>query len=358
MRFHILGLPHAEVTADYLTCAFTQRVRHFVRMMAPHHEVFLYSGGKTDVEPAEHIQVGRPRHYFPDGFDPVLDRLTWDTSEPMWRDHIDRAKVELSARVEQGDFILATTSANLDAIPVDAAERSITVEWNVGYELVRAPFAFFESYAWMHYVYGMQGTWGRAFDDVIPSAFDTNDYHTGKDGGYLLYLGRMTQGKGVHVASAIADRLDAPIIFAGPGASTPEYEHEIVCEDGTRATGQYLGTLDVSQRALVLSQASALIVPSLYVEPLGSVVIEAMLSGVPVVASDWGAFPELLTPETGRTFRTIREGAQAVLEAQELPRGAIIRHYAGARWGYEVTRVRLERAFERLATLWGEGYYA
>jgi hypothetical protein len=33
MRFHIVALPHTQVTKQYAGCAFTEKVRRFVMMM-------------------------------------------------------------------------------------------------------------------------------------------------------------------------------------------------------------------------------------------------------------------------------------------------------------------------------------
>ncbi len=43
MRFHIVALPHTQVTKEYAGCAFTEKVRRFVMMMkAQGHTVYLY----------------------------------------------------------------------------------------------------------------------------------------------------------------------------------------------------------------------------------------------------------------------------------------------------------------------------
>ncbi len=126
----------------------------------------------------------------------------------------------------------------------------------------------------------------------------------------------MTQRKGPHIAGQIAKRLGMKLVIAGPGASQ-EPGSKIVkgdlCEISCDVA--YAGEVGNAARAELLAGASCLLAPTLYLEPFGGVAVEAMLSGCPVVASDWGAFTELVTPSTGRLFRTLQQGCDAVKEA-------------------------------------------
>jgi len=49
MRFHVVALPHTQVTKEYAGCAFTEKVRRFVMMMkAQGHTVYLYAGEQSE----------------------------------------------------------------------------------------------------------------------------------------------------------------------------------------------------------------------------------------------------------------------------------------------------------------------
>lgn len=66
---------------------------------------------------------------------------------------------------------------------------------------------------------------------------------------------------------------------------------------------RFAGLLGGEQLEAALARASAVVVPSLSGEVLGLVVAENMLRGLPVIASDLGAFTEVLG-DTGLTFRS------------------------------------------------------
>ena len=65
----------------------------------------------------------------------------------------------------------------------------------------------------------------------------------------------------------------------------------------------FLGRLLDSQIADLLATADLLVVPSLGGEVFGMVIAENMLRGIPILASDLGAFVEVLG-DAGRTFKT------------------------------------------------------
>ena len=56
-------------------------------------------------------------------------------------------------------------------------DRLIVVEAGIGYESTFAKFRVFESYSWMSYIYGKEGTGdGKWYDCVIPNFFDPSDF--------------------------------------------------------------------------------------------------------------------------------------------------------------------------------------
>ena len=362
-RLHLLGLPHTQLTEQYLSCAYSQKIVKFCKMMGKDYPITLYAGERVEVEGIEeHVECvseAERSSWFGDGFNTVTTPLRWDPAEPYWQRFAARAIPALRARARTGDLLLVI-GGNCQQPISDAVPQLLPVEWGVGYEGIYTSFCAFESYAWMHHVYGLRGIVnGRAFDQVIPNYFDANDFLPARKPGreYLVFLGRVTQRKGPHVAGEIAKRLGMKLLIAGPGATQDALGP--VVGDAVTVTGdvRYVGEVNKAQRAELLANATACIVPTLYNEPFGGVAIEALMSGCPVVASDWGAFTETVTPNVGRRFRTLRQGVEAVEAVRDLDREAIAAD-ARARFSLEAVRPRFKAWFEQLSTLWGEGYYA
>ncbi len=62
---------------------------------------------------------------------------------------------------------------------------------------------------------------------------------------------------------------------------------------------QWIGPVSGTVKQTLLSEAKALLFPVLWPEPFGLVVVEALMSGTPVLASSIGSLPELVPPHVG-----------------------------------------------------------
>jgi glycosyltransferase involved in cell wall biosynthesis len=341
------------------------KTRKFCRMMTRLGErVLLYGPDKIDTECAEHIVIttknDRERWGFGEHFDTVHGSLSWDATSPHFAHANALAAAAIAERAEPTDLLCLSTSAQA---PIADINPQLTVaEWGVGYEGVYERdrwFAAYESYAWMHHVAGLKG-WRcpRPFDRVIPNFFDPGDFHLAGKSDYLLFIGRVIQNKGPHIACEIAKRAGRELVIAGPGGTEPS-EGRLVCGDtGLVVQGpiQYVGEVGPRERAELMAEAAAVIVPTVYLEPFGGVAVEAMLSGTPVVASDWGAFSETVTPEVGARFRTLAE-AEVALEYALTLSPTDIRENAIARFSLDTVGPRYLDWFDALDSLWRQGWY-
>ncbi len=120
---------------------------------------------------------------------------------------------------------------------------------------------------------------------------------------------------------------------------------------------EYVGVVGVKERNELMGKAHAILVPTTYIEPFGAVAVEAQLCGTPAIASDWGAFGETIREGvTGYRFRTLAQAVEAV-EFAGMLEPERIRKYALAGYSLEVIGPMYQEWFERLQSLWGEGWY-
>lgn len=123
----------------------------------------------------------------------------------------------------------------------------------------------------------------------------------------LAFLGRLVTTKGVRVLFQAARILreqnrSFELLIIGDGPERASLE-QFARDSQVGAQIRFAGCLGGAQLEADLARASAVVVPSLGGEVFGLVVAENMLRGIPVVASDLGAFTEVLG-NSGLTFRT------------------------------------------------------
>ena len=71
----------------------------------------------------------------------------------------------------------------------------------------------------MSYLYGSQNQKPRWYDRVIPNYFDEKDFTPSsiKD-DYFLFLGRICEDKGLHIAIQACRHLNKRLVVAGQGS--------------------------------------------------------------------------------------------------------------------------------------------
>jgi glycosyltransferase involved in cell wall biosynthesis len=129
-----------------------------------------------------------------------------------------------------------------------------------------------------------------------PNALDFSIYPvTPHRGEYLLFLGRMSADKGCHRAIAAAVAAGLPLKIAGKNREPAEqqYFREFV-EPHLSDQIEYLGEVTHGEKVELLGNARATLFPIRWQEPFGLVMIESMACGTPVIASRWGAVPEVV----------------------------------------------------------------
>ena len=232
----------------------------------------------------------------------------------------------------------------------------LTIEPGIGYTGVFSEHRVFESYAWMHYIYGLlridDGVW---YDAVIPNYFDINDFpFQPNKQDYLLYFGRIIGRKGVQVASDIAKATGNRLYIVGQGALENNNEGIHLSKEKHIV---YHPAVGPAQRAELLGNAKAVLMPTYYLEPFGGVNVEAQLCGTPVITTDWGAFPEtVLHGVTGYRCRVFEEFCWAVNNIGRLkPKSC--RTWAEKNYSMERVGKMYEEYFQRVSQLYNNGWY-
>ncbi len=190
---------------------------------------------------------------------------------------------------------------------------------------------------------------------VIHHGLDPSRFRwTERPSDYVCFVGRLGKVKGPHTAIDVSARAGVPIRVAG-GVHGPDREFA-ERELGWRL-GQphvrYLESIGMEVKVPLLRDARALLAPIEWNEPFGLILIEAMLSGCPVVAFRRGSVPELVEPGvTGFIADSAEEMAELIR-----PGGAVDRFDRGRcreraieRFSSDRMVTEYERLYHRLAT--------
>lgn len=133
------------------------------------------------------------------------------------------------------------------------------------------------------------------------------------DGEYALFVGRLTEEKGVETLINAWDRLEIPLRIVGSGPLLDR----VARWGATRSNVQVLGWVAYEKVRAELAGARFLMFPSLWYEGFPIAILEAMASGVPVLASRRGSLGELVGDHSGgATFEAGDERALASAATQ------------------------------------------
>jgi glycosyltransferase involved in cell wall biosynthesis len=129
---------------------------------------------------------------------------------------------------------------------------------------------------------------------VLPYTIDSEPFDVPvTDEGTILYTGRLSPEKGVQdVLEAARTLSDLPVRIVGIGPQEPILRAFV--EQHRLSHVQFLGFLVGHALISQMARASVIVVPSRWWENYPMVVLEAMLLGKPVIASQMGGIPEMV----------------------------------------------------------------
>jgi glycosyltransferase involved in cell wall biosynthesis len=199
----------------------------------------------------------------------------------------------------------------------------------------------------------------RTFADVprtlgaVPNGIPLERFPVTRDkGDYLLWMGRLCEEKGAHLAIQVALETGLPLVIAGqvyPFSYHQKYfEREILPHFGTGSIIRFIDRATFAEKIELLRNARAVLVPSLAEETSSLAALEAMACGTPVIGFRRGAIPEIvLDGETGFIVDSVEQMAAAVRRlasiTPEACRARVAAHFSSTRMGsdYEALYTRV-----------------
>jgi len=188
---------------------------------------------------------------------------------------------------------------------------------------------------------------------IVPNAVDVASYpfREEKD-DYVLCLGRIARDKQQGAAIVAAKQAGVPIVLAGkvdPGVDT-EYFEEAVRPFIDGASVRFEGEVPDSRKRELFAGARAFLFPIAWDEPFGLVMIEAMACGTPVIATPFGAVPEVLIDrQTGFIVSDVDAMGDAIANVDSISPSAC-REHVEANYSPRVMADGYERVYAEAAT--------
>jgi glycosyltransferase involved in cell wall biosynthesis len=360
---HMIGLFHTIPNHHYDHCAFTGKVLRFAKMMqAQGYKVIEYSNGESISGADEQVQIYTAAEVaeYTKSVDNFMKLAVVNT--PMWQNFEERLLPELRKRVKKYD-IICHPFGTAHTILVSKFTEAFHVETGIGYDTGDfGAFRIFESYAWMHYHQGkddvkddkgntiQRGRRGKAYEWVVPNYYNVNDWEPNYNkGDYILFFGRVYEGKGLYVVQEISKHFKEKIKVVGMGDPAPFAAPNM----------EFLGpVVGQKERSDLLRNARVVIMPTQYTEPFGGVAVEAMLCGTPVVSTDYGAFAETIEHgKTGFRCHTLGDFLAGIVAAETLDR-KYISDRARSLYSLEAVGKKYDVIFKQISELQGPGWYS
>lgn len=177
--------------------------------------------------------------------------------------------------------------------------------------------------------------------------------HERKSKGYLLFLGRVVPQKGIlNLIDSCKLAPEISVIIAGSVGRPLDEQLPALLPDNAR----YVGMKQADEVRHLLSESSAVLVPSLCFENQPFSILEAFAAGKPVIASDLGGMSELVRNSNGGLLvppgdaRALAESmkwiASHTSQANEM--GQIARDYAMKTHSVQSHYNRLTKVYERV----------
>lgn len=169
---------------------------------------------------------------------------------------------------------------------------------------------------------------GTVYNGLAMDSYPFSD----KDGGYLLFVGRISMEKGVHFAIDAAVALSIPLIIAAKLDNVrhdQEYFSRFIKPRLKKHSNlvKWIGEVNEEERNRLMAKARAFLHPATWPEPFGLTLIESMACGCPVVGFNKGSIPELVIDgETGFVVEDLKQMVAAIASIDKINRANCRKH--------------------------------
>ena len=286
------------------------------------HDVTLFAAGGTQSR-ANFVQTcPHALNTWPDpeknrsrAFDPQTGLLEGPPDARVWESlHIARCM----ERAATGEFDVVHSHLHVHALVYSRLIRCPLVSTLHGAAWVQPSHPIFKAYKDASYV-----SLSDAERQFLPELNYAATVHNGiclddfpleeKKDDYLLFAGRLAPEKGPAEAIEIARKSGRRLLIAGmiEPQYTDYYNQKVKpFLDGKNI--EYLGLLSQVELAPVYRKAACVLFPISWCEPFGLVAVEAQASGTPIIATRFGALPEIVKQgETGFIVDSVEEAVCA-----------------------------------------------
>lgn len=250
-------------------------------------------------------------------------RNLWDTVQnatALWQ-QVQTGQFDIVhsfSRIAYLTPILTNSTPKLMSYQRDISRKTT----KLAYQLAGGSLEFSAISDWMVKSVKDIGTWHMipngvdlAIYDYVPSVLADAPF---------VFLGRIEEIKGPHLAIEIAKRTNRKLVIAGNIPSDKQAwvdAHVLPLIDGKQIT--YIGPVNDAQKNKLLGRAAAFLMPILWEEPFGIVMAEALACGTPVIGLNRGAVPEVVEDGiSGIVRNTLDELVDAIDAPFDLSRQA------------------------------------
>ena len=183
---------------------------------------------------------------------------------------------------------------------------------------------------------------------VIHNGVDVNKYpFRSKKEDFFVYLGRIDETKGPHIAIEAIRKCNEKLVMIGP-ITNYSYFSSFIKPFIDNDNIIYLGQVDFITKVEYLSRAKALLYPVQYEEFFGIAMVEALATGTPIIGFARGAVTEIVRNGiTGFLVNDVNGICQAMKSVDKLDK-RMCRRDVEERFSSKVMAKRYKELYENL----------